>query len=183
MEESEGLSTGHGGRGRGRSSSGVFFFFLASGSTVSTNIEGDDYPVSTAVAGQGVSGDCLASSGVGAQSAPFGISFGTNWFDEKCRDERRAKMLEGEAKVALLCADEKTREAMLIASKVNPSNKPCPQDVLEQRKTDLKKATYWRDPKTGKVHRVAKTQIEIEGEAETVAWNSPRIGLVSAAPE
>lgn len=149
------------------------------GNTISNHIEGDDYPVSTAVAGTGVSAECMGSSGVGVQTFGVGVSGGTNWFDEKCREERRAAMLEGDARVALLCQDDATREAMKVAHDVNPANKQCPQDILASRKEDLKKATYWKNPTTGKVHRVAKTTVEIApGQRDEVAWATPRIGGV-----
>lgn len=148
------------------------------GNTIQNRIEGDDYPVSTAVAGSGVQGDCMASSGVGAQSAPFGISIGSNWFDEKCRDERRAKLLKNPtAAKALLCRDDDTREAYKVAAEAEADDSLlCPQDRIAKNKDDLKKATYWRDPNTGQVHRMPKTAIRgPNGQAETIAWHQPRV--------
>lgn len=137
-----------------------------------------DSAASSAFAGRGVSGDCMASSGVGAQTMGVGVSLGSNWFDEKCRTERRARALGNKtAAQALLCQDEDTREAYRVAADVegDPSL-ACPQDRVAAKKADLKKATYWRDPKTGRVERVLKTAVTLpDGNRDVIAWRSPRV--------
>lgn len=146
--------------------------------SLSNNIEGDDAAASTAVAGRGVPGDCMGSSGVGVQTMGAGVSLGSNWFDEKCREERRARQIEAvnkTAALALLCMDGDTREAFKVASKLSGNAADlCPQDRVEAAARDLKKATYWQDQK-GVVHRVARTDVTMpDGVVEAIAWKSPR---------
>lgn len=156
-----------------------------SGNNTNVRVEGDDndYPVSTATAPGGVPGDCMGSSGLGVQTFVVGVSGGSNWFDEKCRTERRAKMLTGVAQVALLCEDDETRKAIMIAHKLDPKSKPCPQDQLEAQTAEKNAAKYYRDPASGKIvrletgakmpiHRVAL--VPLDGAPDNVTWNDDK---------
>jgi len=105
------------------------------GNTTSTRVEGSTYiqqapprsPVASAIAPALANGadTCVGSTAVGAQGLTFGASFGHQWTDDNCVMLKNATLLwnmgKQDAAVALLCGNEKMREALEM------SGTTCPQ--------------------------------------------------------
>jgi len=105
------------------------------GNMTSTRVEGSTYiqqapprsPVASAIAPALANGSdtCVGSTAVGAQGLTFGASFGHQWTDDNCVMLKNATLLwnmgKQDAAVALLCGNEKMREALEM------SGTACPQ--------------------------------------------------------
>jgi hypothetical protein len=118
------------------------------GNTTVTEVQGDTTvykaqernPASTAAAPNLVSGmdTCMGSTTVGAQGIGFGISFGNTWNDDNCVMLKNSTMLwnigKQDAAVALLCTNEKVREALEL------SGTECPQTTRQRQQP--RNATY-----------------------------------------
>jgi len=97
-------------------------------------------PVASAVAPMLTSANdsCMGSTSVGAQGVTLGVSVGHTWTDENCVMLKNTMMLwnmgRQEAAVALMCGNDKVREALELAGT------ECPQTA---RKREEAKAVTW----------------------------------------
>lgn len=81
---------------------------LANVGNTSINVEGDDFPASTATAPSiNPTSPCMGSSAAGGQGMSFGVSIGSSWRDKECekREAFRMGMESGHPEVTALALE------------------------------------------------------------------------------
>ncbi len=95
---------------------------LANVGNTSINVEGDDYPASSAIAPSiNPTSPCMGSSSAGGQGMSFGVSIGSSWRDKECekREAFRMGMESGHPEVTAL-ALEVYRSLEAVQEALNP---------------------------------------------------------------